>query len=244
MRESMLDHNPIIIALDVSSAAEARALVDGFGNQADFYKVGLELFTAAGMGFVEELTGRGKNVFLDLKLYDIGETVKRTVAQVAHTRVRFLTVHSPTAVMRAAIEGRGSSPLKLLAVTVLTSFDQQDVEDLGYSGTLSELVEWNARKALNAGIDGLVCSPLEARAIRMIAGPEPVLVTPGVRSAGTAKGDQKRVATPAEAIRDGADYLVIGREVTRAQDPAAAVQRILNDVQTVSRASAWTPSFT
>jgi len=245
MRESMTDHNPVIVALDVESAAEARALVDRIGDHTDFYKVGLELFTVAGMGFVQELIGRDKNVFLDLKLYDIGETVKRTVAQVARTGVRFLTVHSPSAVMRAAIEGRGSSPLKLLAVTVLTSFDQQDVNDLGYSRTVSDLVEWRVRKAMEAGMDGLVGSPLEARAIRAAAGPGPILVTPGVRSAGAGKGDQKRVATPAEAIRDGADYLVIGRQVTRAQDPAAAVRQILDEVQTVSRAQPeWTPSFT
>jgi len=245
MRQSMTQHNPIIVALDVESSGEARAIVDRIGDQTDFYKVGLELFTVAGMGFVQELIGRGKNVFLDLKLYDIGETVKRTVAQVARTGVRFLTVHSPSAVMRAAVEGRGSSPLKLLAVTVLTSFDQQDVDDLGYSRTLSDLVEWRVRKAMDAGMDGLVGSPLEARAIRAAAGPEPILVTPGVRSAGAGKGDQKRVATPADAIRDGADYLVIGRQVTRAPDPAAAVSQILAEVRTVSRVQpAWTPSFT
>jgi orotidine-5'-phosphate decarboxylase len=219
--------------------------VERIGDQADFYKVGLELFAVAGMDFVRELIGLGKNVFLDLKLYDIGETVKRTVAQVAHTGVRFLTVHSPSAVMQAAVEGRGSSPLKLLAVTVLTSFDQRDVDDMGYSRTLSDLVEWRVRKAMQAGMDGLVGSPLEARAIRAVAGPSPILVTPGVRSAGAGKGDQKRVATPAEAIRDGADYLVIGRQVSRAQDPAAAVREILEEVQNVSRVQpAWTPSFT
>lgn len=241
----MIDHNPIIIALDVETAAEARSLVQRIGTHADFYKVGLELFTAAGMPFVQELIDSGKKVFLDLKLYDIGETVKRTVAQVARTGVRFLTVHSPSSVMRAAIEGRGASSLKLLAVTVLTSFDQHDVNDLGYARALSDLVEWNVRKAMDAGVDGLVGSPLEARAIRAAAGAEAILVTPGVRSAGAGKGDQKRVATPAEAIRDGADYLVIGRQVTRAQDPHAAVCQILDEVRTVSRAQpAWTPSFT
>ena len=240
-----MDQNPLIIALDVGTAAEARALVERIGDEADFYKVGLELFTVAGMEFVQELIAHGKNVFLDLKLYDIGETVRRTVAQVARTGVRFLTVHSPSAVMRAAVEGRGSSPLKLLAVTVLTSFDQQDVDDLGYSRTLSDLVEWRVHKAMNAGMDGLVGSPLEARAIRAAAGRGPILVTPGVRSIGAGKGDQKRVATPAEAIRDGADYLVIGRQVTRAQDPDAAVRRILDEVRTVTRLQpAWTPSFT
>src|SRR5215472_3819390 len=235
MRRSMTDHNPIIVALDVESAAEARILVERIGDKADFYKVGMELFTAAGMGFVQELIGLGKNVFLDLKLYDIGETVKRTVAQVARTGVRFLTVHSPAAVMCAAVEGRGSARLQLLAVTVLTSFDQQDVNDLGYSRSLSDLVEWRTRKAMEAGVDGLVGSPVEARAIRAVAGPDVILVTPGVRSLGTGKGDQKRVATPADAIRDGADYLVIGRQVTRAPDPAEAASKILNEIRTVSR---------
>ena len=240
-----MSHNPIIVALDVESAHEARALVERIGPHATFYKIGLELYAAAGMDFVRELMAGGKDVFLDLKFYDIGETVKRAVAQVASAGVRFLTVHGSGAVMRAAIEGRGASPLKLLAVTVLTSFDQQDIEDMGYARTLSDLVEWRVGKAMEAGMDGLVGSPLEARAIRAAAGPSAILVTPGVRSAGAGKGDQKRVATPAEAIRDGADYLVIGRQVTRAQDPAAAVRQILDEVQTVSRVQpAWTPSFT
>lgn len=245
MHQKMTNHNPVIVALDVETAAQARDLVERIGNNADFYKVGLELFTVAGMGFVEELIALGKNVFLDLKLYDIGETVRRTVAQVARTGVRFLTIHSPSAVMRAAVEGRGSSPLKLLAVTVLTSFDQSDVDDMGYSRSLSNLVEWRVRNAMLAGVDGLVGSPLEARAIRAAAGPGAILVTPGVRSPGAGKGDQKRVATPAEAIGDGADYLVIGRQITRAQDPAAAVRQVLDELQIVSSVQpAWTPSLT
>ena len=228
--------NPIIVALDVESADQARALVDRIGEAAGFYKVGLELYAAAGMDFVRELIARGKDVFLDLKFYDIGETVKRTVAQVAPSGVRFLTVHGSGAVMRAAVEGRGSSSLKLLAVTVLTSFDQQDLADLGYPCSSADLVGLRVRKAMEAGLDGIVASPLEARSIRALAGARAILVTPGVRSAGAAKGDQKRVATPAEAIRDGADYLVIGRQVTRAPDPAAALRKILEEIQTVSHA--------
>jgi len=228
--------NPIIVALDVESADQARALVDRIGEAAGFYKVGLELYAAAGMDFVRELIARGKDVFLDLKFYDISETVKRAVAQVAPSGVRFLTVHGSGAVMRAAVEGRGSSSLKLLAVTVLTSFDQQDLTDLGYPCSSADLVELRVRKAMEAGFDGIVASPLEARSIRALAGARAILVTPGVRSAGAAKGDQKRVATPAEAIRDGADYLVIGRQVTRAPDPAAALRKILEEIQTVSHA--------
>jgi orotidine-5'-phosphate decarboxylase len=228
--------NPIIVALDVNSAADARALVKRIGRQSNFYKVGLELFTAAGMDFVRELTAAGKRVFLDLKLYDIGETVKRTVAVVAESGVEFLSIHSVTQVMRAALEGRGASLLNLLAVSVLTSFDQRDVEDLGYSCTLSQLVVERVRQAMECGMDGVIGSPLEARAIRALTGSDMILVTPGVRSAGAAKGDQKRVATPAEAIRNGADYVVIGREITRDADPAKAIQQILEDIQTVTHA--------
>ncbi len=225
-----LHYNPIIVALDVESAGEARQIVARLGSQVNFYKVGMELYAAAGMEFVRELLGQGKDVFLDMKFYDIGETVKRAVARVAGTGVKFLTVHGSGTVMRAAVEGKGSSDLKLLAVTVLTSFDRQDLADLGYPCEVSDLVSLRVRKAMEAGIDGIVASPLEAAAIRRLAGPQAVLVTPGVRSAGAAKGDQKRVATPAEAIRDGANYLVIGRQITRAADPAAEAGRVLKEI--------------
>lgn len=222
--------NPIIIALDVDSAAEARKLVDALGSSVDFYKVGMELYAAAGMEFVRELLSGGKQAFLDMKFYDIGETVKRAVKQVAASGVRFLTVHGSQAVMKAAVEGRGSAGLQLLAVTVLTSFDQSDLADLGYPCPVSDLVALRVRKAREAGVDGIVCSPLELPTVRALAGPEAVLVTPGVRSVGAGQGDQKRVATPAEAIRDGADYLVVGRQVTRAADPPAEVGRILKEI--------------
>jgi orotidine-5'-phosphate decarboxylase len=224
--------NPIIVALDVESADEARALIRALGSSANFFKVGMELYAAAGMEFVRELIGEGRDVFLDLKFYDIGETVRRAVAQVSRTGVRFLTVHGSGAVMRAAVEGRGASALKLLAVTVLTSFDQQDLADLGYSCSVPELVELRVRKAIECSVDGLVASPLEAASIRAITGPEMIVVTPGVRSAGASKGDQKRVATPADAIRAGADFVVIGRQITRAPDPAAEARRILDELRT------------
>lgn len=216
----------IIIALDVPGEAEALELVDRLGGSVSFYKVGMELYAAAGMAFVHKLLARDKQVFLDLKFYDIGETVKRAVAAVAKTGVSMLTVHGSGAVMRAAVEGRGVSGLKLLAVTVLTSFDEEDLRDLGYPCSVAELVELRVRKAREAGIDGMVCSPLEVVRVREIAGPEAILVTPGVRSAGAASGDQKRVATPGEAIRNGASHLVIGRQVTRSADPAAAVEAL------------------
>ena len=223
-------HNPLIIALDVETADEARGLVTALGDSVSFYKIGMELYAAGGMEFVKELIGGGRQVFLDMKFYDIGETVKRAVKQVANSGVAFLTVHGSEAVMRAAVEGRGDSGLKLLAVTVLTSFDQQDLADLGYPCQIADLVELRVRKAMAAGVDGIVCSPLEAARVRSQAGPAAILVTPGVRSAGAGKGDQKRVATPAEAIADGASYLVIGRQVTRSADPAGEVRKMLAEV--------------
>ena len=225
-----MTENPIIIALDLQSASEARELVRRLGDSVSFYKVGMELYAAAGPDFVSELVGEGRQVFLDMKYYDIGETVKRAVAQVAKLRVRFLTVHASDAVMRAAVEGRGGNGVQLLAVTVLTSVDNQDLKKDGYSATVEELVELRVKNAVAAGIDGIVCSPVEVGRVRELAGPNTILVTPGVRSAGAAAGDQKRVATPAQAIADGANYLVIGRQVTRANDPAGEVNRILDEI--------------
>lgn len=229
-----MTENPCIIALDVGSAEEARTLIRRLGEAAPFYKVGMELYAAAGIDFVREMVVEGKQVFLDMKFYDIGEQVKRAVARVAGSGVRLLTVHGSGPVMRAAVEGRGDAPLRLLAVTVLTSFDQEDLADLGYPCAVADLVALRVRKAMEAGIDGLVCSPLEAAAVREMAGPRALLVTPGVRSAGSGKGDQKRVATPAEAIRAGADYLVIGRQVTRAEDPAGEIRRILDEIRSAA----------
>jgi len=226
--------NPMIIALDVDNTAEALALVDRIGPAADFYKVGMELYAAGGMEFVEQLASFGKKVFLDLKLYDIGETVKRATRKIASSEaVTFLTVHGSRTVMRAAAEGRGERKVKLLAVTVLTSFDQEDLRDLGYPASISELVELRVKKAIESGMDGVVCSAFEIARVREIAGSGLTIVVPGVRSAGAAPGDQKRVATPADAIRDGADYLVIGRQVTRAPDPQRACQEVLAEIAAV-----------
>jgi len=222
--------NPVIVALDVESATQAREIVGRLGDAASFYKVGLELYASAGMDFVRELKSAGHRVFLDLKLYDIGETVRRTVAQIARSGVDFLTVHGMGQVMDAAVAGRGDAPLKLLAVTVLTSVDDADLRADGYSRTVSEIVDMRARKAMDAGIDGLICSPLDVRRVRAIA-PRAILVTPGVRSPGASAQDQKRVATPAEAITAGADYLVVGRQITRAADPRSEMRRILTEIE-------------
>jgi orotidine-5'-phosphate decarboxylase len=228
--------NPLIIALDVASADEALQLVREIGPAAEFYKVGMELYAAAGMDIVHRLGDMGRRVFLDLKLYDIGETVKRATRQILKSEaVQLLTVHGSRSVMQAAVEGKGASRAKLLAVTVLTSFDADDLADLGYSTPVSELVELRVKKAVESGIDGIVCSPLEVKRVREVGGPKLILVTPGVRSVGANSGDQKRVATPPEALANGADYLVIGRQVTRAADPRAACEEILAEI---GRASA------
>ena len=178
------------------------------------------------MEFVRELKSGGNRVFLDLKMYDIGETVKRAVRQIPRAGVRFTTVHGSNAVLRAAVEGRADSPLKLLGVTVLTSFDQEDLADLGFPCSLQDLVALRVKNAMAAGMDGVVCSPREAALARGIAGPGAIIVTPGVRSRTADAGDQKRISTPEEALAAGASYVVIGREVTRAADPRAQLSRI------------------
>jgi len=226
-----MNQSPVIVALDVESATEARTLIAALGDSAYFYKVGLELYTSAGMDFVRELKAQGHRVFLDLKLYDIGETVKRAVAQVARAGADFLTVHGSRAVMQAAVSGNAGGGLQLLAVTVLTSFDESDLRQMGYACSVSELVELRVRNAMEAGVNGIVCSPVEVARVRGITGPGAILVTPGVRSAGAAVGDQKRVATPAEAIANGANYLVIGRQVTRAADPRGEMLKILDEIR-------------
>jgi orotidine-5'-phosphate decarboxylase len=223
----------VIVALDVETGADAKALVSALGPEADFYKVGLELYTAEGTGLVRWLLGEGKRVFLDLKMYDIGETVKRAVARVSDLGVTFLTVHGSRAAMESAVEGRAGSPLQLLAVTVLTSYDEEDLRDLGYECPPGDLVDLRVRKAAAAGMDGIVCSALEVGRVRAMGGPALTLVTPGVRSAGAAAGDQKRVATPAEALRNGADYLVVGRQLTRAGDPRAAWEALAAEIESV-----------
>jgi len=226
-----MKNDPVIIALDFDSARTADELVSRLGDSAGFYKVGMELYAAAGMDYVRKLVDLGKEVFLDMKYYDIGETTKRAVAVAAKSGARFLTIHAVGQVMRAAVEGLGDSPMKLLAVTVLTSFDQSDVKEAGYDYPLADLVRQRVSLAMECGVDGLIGSPLEARAIRAQAGPEMILVTPGVRSKGASAGDQKRVATPLEAVQNGASYVVIGREVSRAADPAKTLGAIHDELR-------------
>ena len=233
MNNRLTDDQPLIIALDVETPDQALTLVDQIGPAANFYKVGMELYAAGGPDVVGRLLERGLRVFLDLKLYDIGETVKRATRQIARLGVHFLTVHGSRSIMQAAVEGRGDSVTQLLAVTVLTSLDREDLADLGYPVSPAELVTLRVRKAAESGMDGIVCSPLEVEDVRRTGGPKLKLVIPGTRSAGVAAGDQKRVATPADAIAAGADYLVIGRQVTRALDPRIACELIIKEIDEV-----------
>jgi orotidine-5'-phosphate decarboxylase len=228
----MSSNNPIIVALDVENAAEARRIVNAVGDAASFYKVGLELYASAGIEIVRELKGQGKHVFLDLKLYDIGETVKRAVVQIAKSGADYLTIHAMRQVMQAAAAGRGDSAMKLLGVTVLTSVDDRDLAEDGYTASASELVDRRVRNAMADGVEGIVCSALDVARVRRIYA-EGILVIPGVRSSGAAVGDQKRVATPAQAIADGADHLVIGRQVTRSSDPRGEVLKVLDEIAAV-----------
>lgn len=221
--------NPLIIALDFDSAREARALVAALDGTVGFYKVGLELFAAAGMDFVRELKANGYRVFLDLKLYDIGETVKRATSQVARAGVDFLTVHARRQVMEAALAGRRDSNLKILGVTVLTSVDDADLRADGHTRSAAELVDLRVANAIELGADGIVCSALDVARVRAAA-PQATLVIPGVRSPGAGQHDQKRIATPAEAMAQGGNYLVIGRQVTRAADPKSEVRKILEEL--------------
>ncbi|MDE2332841.1 MAG: orotidine-5'-phosphate decarboxylase, partial [Bradyrhizobium sp.] len=193
-------------------------------------KIGYQLAYAGGLSMIGRLAGAGKRVFADLKLHDIGNTVARGVESVAKSGATFLTVHAYPQTMKAAVEGRAGSDLQLLAVTVLTSYDDSDLHAAGYRLSVSDLVEARARQARELGIDGLVCSPQEAAALRGIVGDGMHLVTPGIRPAGASTDDQKRIMTPARAIAAGADYLVVGRPVTGAADPKAAAEAIVAEI--------------
>jgi orotidine-5'-phosphate decarboxylase len=200
-----------------------------------FYKIGYQLAYAGGLPFAEELIDDGKQVFLDLKLHDIANTVARGVESVARLGVTFLTVHAYPQTMKAALEGRGTSPLRILAVTVLTSYEDNDLAEAGYRDRVADLVARRAEQARAIGVDGLVCAPEEAAAARKIVGRDMLLVTPGIRPAGSAAGDQKRVMTPAAAIAAGADYLVVGRPITEARDPKSAAEAIAREIASAKR---------
>jgi orotidine-5'-phosphate decarboxylase len=223
----------LIVALDLPDARSAEAMVNRLGDAVSFYKLGFELVLAGGLPFARTLIGAGKKVVLDLKLHDIANTVSRATERAAELGATFLTVHAFAPTLRAAVEGRGRSPLKLLAVTVLTSWDERDVEAEGYAHPLSQLVQRRAAEARKIGIDGLIASAAEAAALRKAVG-SMILVTPGIRPAGDAAGDQKRIVTPKDAIAAGADYLVVGRPVTAAGDPKAAAAAIVEEIAKAS----------
>ena len=222
----------LIFALDVPSVAEAERLLDRLDGHITFGKVGLELYAAAGPEVVKRVIDRGMRVFLDLKFLDIEETVRRATARVAAMGVDFLTVHANRKALTAAVQGRESSSLKLLAVTVLTNFDTHDLREMGIQRTVQDLVTARALLASEVGCDGVVASGEEPAAIRQKVGPRFVIVTPGVRPPGKGVDDHARVTTPTQAIVSGADYLVIGRPIRDAIDPAATVADIVTEMQT------------
>ncbi|MDZ4311811.1 MAG: orotidine-5'-phosphate decarboxylase [Cypionkella sp.] len=223
----------LIVALDVPNIVQGLELAGRLGDTVSFYKIGLGMLTGGGFALANELKQEhGKRIFLDMKLFDIGATVEAAVRGIAQYDLDFLTVHGDPQVVRAAVEGRAGSGLKILAVTVLTSLDRSDLDaNMIRAGDLSEITIERAARALEAGADGVICSPQEAAAIRAL--PQALgrlIVTPGVRPAGADLGDQKRVATPAQAIADGVDHIVVGRPVWRAADPAAAARAIVAEM--------------
>lgn len=220
----------LIVALDVPDALAGLALAEKLGDAVSFYKIGLGMLTGGGLGLANELKQEhGKRIFLDMKLFDIGATVENAVRGLAQFDLDFLTVHGDPNVVRAAKEGASGTDLKILAVTILTSLDRADLDaNLIKPGAMQDLVTERAKRALAAGADGVIASPQEAAVIRAL--PEAkgrLIVTPGVRPTGSDAGDQKRIATPAKAIKDGADHIVVGRPIWQAPDPRQATQAIL-----------------
>lgn len=229
----------LIVALDVPNVVQGLELAARIGDAVSFYKIGLGMLTGGGFALANELKQEhGKRIFLDMKLFDIGATVEAAVRGIAGYDLDFLTVHGDPQVVRAAAEGKASSNLKILAVTILTSLDRADLDaNLIRPGDLRDITIERASRALEAGADGVIASPQEAAAIRALPQARgKLIVTPGVRPAGAALGDQKRVATPAQAIADGADHIVIGRPIWQAPDPQAAAQAVLLELAQIRQA--------
>ncbi len=225
-----LAREKLIVALDFWEIEDARKLVRDLGDDVSFYKVGLGLQLVGGNEFARELIAQGKRVFLDYKYYDIEETVQRAVAQAAKLKITFLTVHGVTSIMKAAVAGRGNSDMKVFGVTVLTSMDAEDIKEMGFECNVEELVIARAKKALEVGVDGVIASAREAAELRKRTSNKLMIVSPGIRPSSSAKHDQKRVATPFEAMRAGADYLVLGRPICGADNPNAAAQTIIEEM--------------
>ena len=231
MPSNIAHRDRLIVALDLPSVAQARLMVESLGDSVNFYKIGMELTYSGGLPLADELVRAGKKVFLDLKLHDIPNTVSRATEQVAKLGATFLTLHAYPQTMKAARAAMGDSPLKLLAVTVMTSYDDADLREAGFAFGVKDLVARRAQQAKDAGIHGLVMSAEEAKNMRVLVGNDLLFVTPGIRPAGADLADQKRVMTPARAIAEGADYLVVGRPVTQAANPAAAAEAIVAQIQ-------------
>jgi orotidine-5'-phosphate decarboxylase len=224
----------LIVALDVPTVAEAEAMVARLGDTVTFYKVGMQLQFAGGLAFAESLARSGKSVFLDVKLLDIDNTIEGAVENIARMGMRFVTIHAYPKAMRAAVAARGNAKLGLLGVTVLTSMDDADLAAAGYAGKVRDLVLKRAADAKAAGMTGVIAAPTEAAEIRRLVGPDFLIVTPGIRTAGSEAGDQKRIMTPEAAIRAGADHLVVGRPVTAAPDPRKAAEAILREIESAN----------
>jgi orotidine-5'-phosphate decarboxylase len=220
----------LIVALDLPGVTQAEAMIARLGDAVTFYKIGYQLGFAGGLSLVRPLIKAGKKVFVDLKLHDIGNTVAKGVESLSSLGATFLTVHAYPQTMQAAVEARGKTGPKILAVTVLTSYDEADVQAAGYRLNVADLAASRARQAKALGVDGLVCSPEEVANLRAIVGNEMSLVTPGIRPAGASSGDQKRIMTPERAIAMGADYLVVGRPIVEAADPKAAAESIQTEI--------------
>ena len=229
---TMSARDRLIVGLDVPTIAEAEKVVRTLGSTALFYKIGYQLVFAGGLEFARDLAKDGKKVFLDMKLLDIDNTVAKGVENIVKMGMSMLTLHAYPKAMAAAVSAAKGSDLCLLGVTVLTSMDAKDVIDAGYEYDPHTLVLRRAEQARIAGMGGVVCSAEEANAVRKILGPDMAIVTPGIRPAGAASGDQKRIATPAQAIADGVDHIVVGRPIWQAPDPKAAALAILDELIT------------
>ena len=220
----------LIVGLDIPSVEEARTIVSTLGEDIIFYKIGYQLTFAGGLDFARDLIADGKKVFLDMKLLDIDNTVAKAVENIARMGVSMLTLHAYPKAMRAAVEAAKGSDLTLLGVTVLTSMDDADLREAGYDCDTASLVLRRAGQARDAGMGGIVCSAEEAAAVRQAVGPSMAVVTPGIRPTGGDAGDQKRVMTPADALRAGSSHLVVGRPIVKASDPGAAARAILAEM--------------
>ena len=220
----------LYVALDLPTVELAEAMVAGLGDAVVSYKIGLQLLPLGGVELGQRLKAQGKNVFYDFKLHDIDATVEKATRSISTLGADLLTVHARPDVMKAAAKGRGDTGLKILGVTVLTSLDKRALEEIGYHDSAEDLVMRRVEQALEAGVDGVVSSPLEAEKIRKAVPDDFLIVTPGVRMPGGDKGDQKRIATPRDALKSGASHIVVGRPITMANDPQSAAQAIIKNM--------------